>query len=141
MIEESQLIEILQQIQMNGKIFYRVKWKNLIETWESEEKLCKCESLISKFKEQKLQSEGENEQKHKNDWILGILIDENANFLNDKAEKIVGGKKTNGDLYFFVKWFGGDSERYSWMSNKDCRENIPKLLIDYYESRMTFSEK
>eukprot|EP00298_Acanthocystis_sp_HF-20_P029704 c8613_g1_i1.p1 GENE.c8613_g1_i1~~c8613_g1_i1.p1 ORF type:complete len:248 (-),score=66.73 c8613_g1_i1:71-814(-) len=67
------------------------------------------------------------------------ILDETATFQTNEPDSILGAANSpeNG-ICFLVKW-KGDEERYSWMPVSECRRSIPNLLLDYYETRLTFS--
>ena len=58
--EEFEVESILDKRIIHGKIQYRVKWKNYQEseaTWEPEENLTNCKTLIDKFQNSRLDTD------------------------------------------------------------------------------------
>mmetsp|Transcript_16843 Transcript_16843/g.28659 ORF Transcript_16843/g.28659 Transcript_16843/m.28659 type:complete len:176 (+) Transcript_16843:31-558(+) len=156
---------VSKQIGKNGGVEYLIKWQGYPatkNTWEPEENIL-SKYLIEEFEKQWAEDEGtmspdlpEEKQKPKKakspDIIpeSGEIESHTYNLIpnvkagwqyNNEPEEILGLKEfiVNGkkQLMFFVKWKGIDV--CSFVPTYEANERIPKMVIEFYESRICFT--
>lgn len=145
MSEEEYVVEKIleKRISRLGKVQYLVKWEGYkIEesTWEPEDNFANSKDLIKEFeqgnsKNAKPQNTAANE---KDDYQILRNISDNI------PKKIRSVKKIDEELFSLVEW----EERSDGLMNDPAyipslilREINPKLLIEFYESKIKFVNK
>uniref|UniRef100_A0A914IGC0 Chromo domain-containing protein n=1 Tax=Globodera rostochiensis TaxID=31243 RepID=A0A914IGC0_GLORO len=113
-----QVETILARRELDWRVEYLLKWKGCSDkenTWEPESNL-NCPDLLSKF----------NQQKREMD------VDEPSNV---DAEQILGAARMNSEVFYLVKLKGVTLAEF--VPSRVASRRYPKLIIDFYEQRMT----
>ena len=103
----------------------------------------KSENQISSRKLEKNKNDTHYKHEEKTNYTIsnkGIDVD----YENDTPLKVVSLTKVDGDLYFLTKW----KVRNNGITPDDCliknsffKEKFPKILVEYYETRIRFTTK
>ncbi len=163
--------KILSRRVNNGKLQYKIKWKNYPinqSTWEPMENLTTVKEMLEDFdiklaqeefdKKQKiiemkkekiikLKEEEENEETKEDDSKeIGSEENKKVYYIDEGLIRVVKVKKTNGKLIAIVdkKEKNGQYEKViqKYMcSTKELRVKNPWILIDFYESKMKILNK
>lgn len=164
MSRESKVEEILEKRIKNGRIEYFVKWVGLKiseSTWEPEENLPNSKNLIKEYLSRETLTEEKYDKKHEK--VIENPAQNNNPAYQTRAElmkyedipiiydlsgdipkKIRSVKKINEELHSLVEF----EERSDGLMTEPCyvpslilRKTNPKLLIEFYESKIKFVSK
>ena len=159
--------EILEKRIKNGKVEYFIKWEGYKiseSTWEPEENVSNSEDLIKDFLNKEVAKTKSNkiidtnfskETKHLENVIQNSFENKNeqrqyeetpilSELKEDVPKKIRSVKKIEGELYSLIEF----EERSDGLLTDPCyfpslllRKINPKLLIEFYESKIKFISK
>lgn len=124
-----------QRINLKGQIEYLIKWEDYaIEdaTWEPSENLQEVKPLLEQFEKSKFNSNKEDFQMEE---ILDFLEEDRIPL------KVLSIRMLENKLLClceFSESSTGIVPDACYVPNSVLREKFPKILIDYYESKITF---
>ena len=154
--------QILSRRKIKNKYEYLIKWKGYSineSTWEPEEALFTIRDLIEEYdiycdkKVKKSKRKYKNLKNEKSDNKLNKMIDikeeekkdERENnkpyfLLDNSINKILGIKLEKNKLIGIVERRDEEGKVYTEkISTEDIRKTNPWILVDFYESKITFS--
>lgn len=81
-----------------------------------------------------------------NDAMFEMEEDEpiQGNFETDVPERVIGAKMSQGMIHVTIEWKprkNGVKPQESVFSNEDVKQRCPKLLVDFYESRINARQR
>lgn len=123
-----------------GKIEYLIKWKGYAEmenTWEPAENL-QCYGMISEF-EENYKKEPKKQFKYKpSSPNAPDGFDQNWT-----CNRILGASQDEeGDILFLVQWETSKGEKNeSFVLAQKANKFIPKMVIEFYESKLTWHKQ
>lgn len=169
MSQEEYIVEEILEKRINrlGKTEYLVKWEGYKvseSTWEPIENLENSQDLILDFEERdaikKREKEKNNDNATNNNVMNGDVntkeSNNNNNSLNKQdhiiirdiednmPKKIKSVKKIDGELFSLVEWeerSDGLTPDVAYIPSMILRTLNPKLLIEFYESKIKFVNK
>ncbi len=146
--------KLIRPIEYKNTTYYQVLIKG-----ESHQRLVKKDSIIGKryslkrnsnsdlkeiVIENNLPSSSEEELISISDFIIEVDYEEKGDLSKDIPEKIINvGKinKSSKELYCEIKWKKGKDgiqKKNSIVKTSEIKELYPKMLIDFYESKIVF---
>ena len=153
-----------KRVAKDGSVEYFLKWKGYGDednTWEPRDNL-DCTDLIEKYEASKASSKPkpasakrkrESAESAKRTPKAGAQkkvqrkeVEEDEEIVDEgpkgfarglEAEKILGATDTPGSITYLVQWTDGEADL---VDCKECRERIPKLVVAFYEERVTFRD-
>lgn len=144
-----QVEKILEKKTENGKPYYLVKWVGWAEkdsTWEPLNNLTNVMHMVNEF--EKNAEDGKSKVPKIMKALPGrevenLIFEEResvpGNLNCDIPDKIANAKFSGNELLCLIDWkkrYDGTKPLNSYVSNKILRNFYPKLLIDYYESKI-----
>jgi len=128
-----------KRLTKRGTTEYLIKWKGYPEhekTWEPPENL-QCYSMISEFEEAHSKKEIRRYKRPKN------LEDKDGFDLKYTAKRIIGvSHDDDGRILFLVRWTTDKAEKdISFVYASRANDHVPSLVIDFYESKLTWHKQ
>ena len=120
--------KILDKQIREGKVFYRVKWKNYSEacnTWEPTKNLRSCIDLVDEYNEVAEKTKIESDERKPKKKCTELQL---AKPISSIIKSIVGGKKINNCVMFTVEFMSAEKAD---ISLDIMRKKYPDELIDY----------
>jgi len=124
-----------------GKIEYLIKWKGYAElenTWEPAENL-QCFGMIAEFEERYKTEPTWYHSKYKK----STAKDEDGFDKSWTCVRIIGASQDEeGDILFLVQWETSKGEKSeSFVLADKANKHIPKMVIEFYESKLTWHKQ
>eukprot|EP01126_Amoeba_proteus_P033264 TRINITY_DN3262_c0_g1_i32.p1 TRINITY_DN3262_c0_g1~~TRINITY_DN3262_c0_g1_i32.p1 ORF type:complete len:178 (-),score=41.36 TRINITY_DN3262_c0_g1_i32:193-726(-) len=151
---EEYIVEaIVAKRKHNGQIEYQLKWKGYPSsqnTWETVDKLDGCRALVEKFEEKQKKKNGTiksgSKTKTKRRQVVEQEILRHAEDVDgigfdhgDEILEIIGARKSEGEIQFYVHW--KDKNVCTYVPASDCNVRVPQKVIEFYEKRLVFDAK
>lgn len=137
-IQENIVEGILKRrIDANGKKQYLIQWEGSNcdqATWENEENISGIKNLIEEFESKLKKDQEEKDYKNIIDNIMESLD-------NNIPSKVISCRLYNDILLCFCEFeesSDGLITEPCYIPNKVLREYFPKILIDFYETKVYF---
>ena len=127
--------DIIDKRKHKGKVQYKVKWKGYSvdeATWEPLEHLRNVKDMIKQFLNKK--------RKVKECCEGNVNVNVNASIKDDNVKylKVVS---VNRDMKAKVEIEDKEGKRIKEIDTKVLREICPVILIDFYETKLKFTDK
>jgi hypothetical protein len=150
MSEDEYIVEkVVDKRIIGGEIEYLIKWEGYDSsenTWEPPENLDNIGNLIQEFENRKKKKEINWKIEGSNARVLEFQgVDDLVNEIKDQIpERITTVKDHNGEIYALVIWqpnSDGISPDSCYIKSSLLAEIYPKLLIEFYETKIKFVNK
>eukprot|EP00826_Nyctotherus_ovalis_P054027 TRINITY_DN7056_c0_g2_i1.p2 TRINITY_DN7056_c0_g2~~TRINITY_DN7056_c0_g2_i1.p2 ORF type:complete len:161 (+),score=61.11 TRINITY_DN7056_c0_g2_i1:202-684(+) len=126
----------------NGAVQYKIKWKDYPVsqcTWEPLCHLTNVEDMIASFEYQQIVKERTKEVGEKSVGKTKVVV---GDLELDVPAKVMSARKIAGKILCMVEWkrrLDGVKPQNSELLADDLKEDYYNLLLDFYESRITFN--
>lgn len=128
--------KILDKSVEDERVSYLVKWKGEEENSWVLHKNLNCTNLIDEYERSCDKEQSNKDFNLVKDNISGI---ENSALDDLKLESIVGATTVDKEVKFAVKW--SNSPNINLLSLSEIRNRYPQVLIDFFLSRLIWSEE